>query len=101
VPLIDAIATHDPDSRHTVLFVVNRSLDQAVELDADMRAVHAHSLIETLTLADADVNATNTEKWPNRVIPRNLDGTTLTDGTLNAVLPPVSWSMMRLSSAIP
>ena len=101
VPLIDAIATHDPDSRHTVLFVVNRSLDQAVELDADMRAVHAHSLIEALTLADADVNATNTEKRPNRVIPRNLGGTTLTDGTLNAVLPPVSWSMMRLSSAIP
>jgi alpha-N-arabinofuranosidase len=99
VPFIDAIATHDRDSRQTVVFVVNRSIDTAVELNADFRAVQARSLIEALTLADADVYATNTEQLPNRVIPKALDGAALTDGFLHAVLPPVSWSMLRVSDS--
>jgi alpha-L-arabinofuranosidase len=97
VPFVDAVATHDVESRQTVLFVVNRSIDQAVELDADVRGVRAGAMVEALTLADRDVQATNTEERPNRVIPRVLDGATLTDGSLHAVLPPVSWSMLRLS----
>jgi alpha-L-arabinofuranosidase len=97
VPFADAVATHDVESRQTVLFVVNRSVDQAVELDADVRGVRAGVLVEAVTLTDRDVQATNTEEQPNRVIPRALDGATLTDGALHAVLPPVSWSMLRLS----
>jgi alpha-N-arabinofuranosidase len=31
VPLVDAVATHDVESRQTALFVVNRSVDQAAE----------------------------------------------------------------------
>ncbi len=97
VPVIDTVATHDPDSGQTVLFIVNRSVDAAVELNADVRGVQARSLMEALTLSDPDQKATNTEGQPNRVIPRALDGVTLTDGTLHAALPPVSWSMVRLS----
>jgi alpha-L-arabinofuranosidase len=97
VPFVDAVATHDVESRQTVLFVVNRSVDLAVELDADVRGVRAGAVVEALTLADRDVQATNTEERPNRVMPRVLDGATLTGGALHAVLPPVSWSMLRLS----
>jgi len=97
VPFVDAVATHDVESRQTVLFVVNRSVDQAVELDADVRGVRAGVLVEAVTLTDRDVQATNTEEQPNRVIPRALDVAILTDGAMHAVLPPVSWSMLRLS----
>lgn len=97
VPFFDAVATYDSDSRQTVLFVVNRSVDQAVELDVDVRGVRAGALVEALTLTDSDVHATNTEERPNRVIPVALDSATLTDGAVHAVLPPVSWSVLRLS----
>jgi len=97
VPFVDAVATHDVESRQTVLFVVNRSVDQAVELDADVRGVRAGVLVEAVTLTDRDVQATNTEEQPNRVIPRALDVAILTDGAMHAVLPPVWWSMLRLS----
>ena len=97
VPFVDAVATHDASSHRAVLFVVNRSVDQAVELQADVRGVQPVALVEALTLADGDIRATNTELTPNRVTPRVLDGVTLTGGTIHAVLPPVSWSMLRLS----
>lgn len=97
VPVIDAIATHDPDRGEFALFVVNRSVDHAIELKADVRGVQARSLVEALTINDADLGATNTEINPNRVIPKALEGASLDAGTLCAVLPPVSWSMLRLS----
>jgi alpha-L-arabinofuranosidase len=96
VPVIDAVVTHDPDHHGTTLFAVNRSVDQAVELNADVREVLAQTLVEALTLTDADLLATNTEKRPDRVVPRPLEGAALEAGTLHAVLPPVSWSVVRL-----
>jgi alpha-N-arabinofuranosidase len=97
VPMIDAIATHDPDRGESVLFIVNRSVDEAVELEADMRGVQARALVEALTIHDADLGAANTEMHPNRVVPKALEGASFDAGTLCAVLPPVSWSMLRLS----
>jgi alpha-N-arabinofuranosidase len=97
VPYVDAVATHDDSSHRTVLFVVNRSVDQAVELEADVRGIRSDALVEALTLADGDVQASNSEARPNRVIPRPLEGATLSGGALHAVLPPVSWAMLRLA----
>jgi alpha-N-arabinofuranosidase len=47
--------------------------------------------------SDSDVSATNTEEQPNRVTPRTLAGAVLKDGAVNVALPPVSWSIIRLS----
>jgi alpha-N-arabinofuranosidase len=101
VPVIDGVATHFSDRGQTVLFLVNRSIDQPVELTADVRGVQARAVVEALTLSDDDKDATNTERQPNRVRPKALDGATLEAGYLRAVLPPVSWSMVRLSSSMP
>jgi alpha-N-arabinofuranosidase len=97
VPLVDAIATHDPENGQAVLFIVNRSVDEAVEVNADVRGIAPRSLQEAITLTDVELNATNTEAAPNRVLPKTLDVVTLDGGTLCAVLPPVSWSMVRLA----
>jgi alpha-N-arabinofuranosidase len=97
VPVIDAIATHDPDSRQAVLFMVNRSLDQAVEVNADLRGITPRLVVEAVTVADGDAGATNTEANPSRVVPKPLEDVTLEGGSLCAVLPPVSWTMVRLS----
>jgi alpha-L-arabinofuranosidase len=49
------------------------------------------------TVADGDAGATNTEANPSRVVPKPLEDVTLEGGSLCAVLPPVSWTMVRLS----
>ena len=97
VPVVDAVATHDAEGQRTVLFVVNRSVDQMVELDVDVRGVHAGAVVEALTLTDGDVQASNSAERPDRVIARAIDGANLSDGILHVALPPVSWSMLRLA----
>ena len=56
---------------------------------------------EATTLNDDDVDACNTENDTDRVVPRPLTDLTVEDGTLRAVLPPVSWNVIRLSRPNP
>ena len=46
---------------------------------------------------DADGSAVNSADQPERVQPRRLDDMKVTDGHATAVLPPLSWSMIRLT----
>jgi alpha-N-arabinofuranosidase len=98
VPLVDAVATRDDAG--VVLFVVNRSLDATVQLTVDTRPLSAQvAVVDCLQLADADRHASNTAAEPERVVPRAL---TLpppdVDGEIDVPLPPVSWTMVRLTS---
>jgi alpha-L-arabinofuranosidase len=98
VPLVDAVATRDADAGETAIFVVNRSIGRPVPLDVDIRALSPCALVEALTVTDADPYATNNQQRPDRVRPVPLAAVTVDSGTLLAVLPPVSWSMLRLSA---
>lgn len=96
VPLVDATATLDDESGEVTLLCVNRCLDQPVELRAGVRALGGCRVLESTSLHDADLSACNTEEQPDRVVPRPLDAVSLDDGGLRAVLPPVSWTVIRL-----
>ncbi|WP_116245034.1 alpha-N-arabinofuranosidase [Nocardiopsis sp. FIRDI 009] len=98
VPVVDAALTHDPDCGTAALFIVNRSVDQPVTLGADLRGLRAEKVTEALTLSDPDTYATNTADQPDRVTPSANEDVRLEDGRLTAVLPPVSWSVVTLST---
>ncbi|GAB7042305.1 MULTISPECIES: arabinosylfuranosidase ArfA [Catenuloplanes] len=95
-PLVDAVATRDEETGAVALFVVNRSIDDPVRLTVNTRAFDRELRIGDATvLADDDVYATNTADAPDRVAPRPHPG--VTPGSLDVVLPPVSWSVIPLS----
>ena len=99
VPLIDAVATRDDDG--AVLFVVNRSLDAPVNLAVDTRPLGVQiAPVEGLQLADADRHASNTAADPDRVRPSAVSlPPPDAAGEIDISLPPVSWTMLRLTSA--
>ncbi|GAA1080901.1 arabinosylfuranosidase ArfA [Nocardiopsis metallicus] len=99
VPALDAVVTHDDQDGSTSLFVVNRSTDQHLTLDADLSAVAPGAVTDAQTLSDEDPYAANTMDAPDRVVPRPAKDVRLADGRLTAVLPPVSWSVITLSPA--
>ncbi|HEX6340253.1 alpha-N-arabinofuranosidase [Umezawaea sp.] len=94
VPVVDAVATHDPDTGAVVVFAVNRHRTEPVELRVSL-AFGAVEVAEAWTLSDPDTAAANTEQEPDRVVPRSQP-TDLADDTLTVVLPPVSWNAVRL-----
>nr|WP_281291779.1 alpha-N-arabinofuranosidase [Saccharothrix saharensis] len=96
VPVVDAVATHDEESGDTVVFVVNRHRAEPVDLRVGLAAFGDVEVAEAWLVHDPDGSATNTEADPDRVVPRPQEAT-IADGELHAVLPPVSWTAVRLS----
>nr|WP_211348491.1 alpha-N-arabinofuranosidase [Saccharothrix texasensis] len=96
VPVVDSVATHDEETGDTVVFVVNRHRSEPVDLTVALAAFGDVEVAEAWTVHDPDGSATNTEDDPDRVVPRPQTAT-IADGDLRVVLPPVSWTALRLT----
>jgi alpha-N-arabinofuranosidase len=93
--LLHATAVRAEDGSVTV-FAVNRSRTDALPLEVALNGLALTSVVEHSALADADPDARNTLDAPERVAPHQVEGTALQDGTLTAVLEPLSWNVIRL-----
>jgi alpha-N-arabinofuranosidase len=99
VPVVDATAVHDESTGAVTLFAVNRDQHEPVALDVDVRSLPTLAVGEHVALSDDDPEATNTADRPDRVTPTRLADVKATDGTVTAVLPALSWNMIRLRPA--
>jgi alpha-N-arabinofuranosidase len=97
VPVVDAVATCDAESGETSVFLVNRSLDEEVTIDIDVRLLGAVTLSHVESLWDEDIHAANTLRDPERVGLRPNETARLEDGTVTITLPPVSWTALTLA----
>jgi alpha-N-arabinofuranosidase len=95
VPLVDAVASHDPGSG-TAVFLVNRSQDEPATVSIDVSALGAIAVTESWTLSDEDPDARNVRGDAERVVARANDTITVEDGVLTVELPPVSWNALHL-----
>ncbi|GII76798.1 alpha-N-arabinofuranosidase [Sphaerisporangium rufum] len=98
VPALVATATHDDDAGSLAVFAVNRS-ETPLPVQADLRALTGLARAEHLTVGGGDPAARNTRDAPDRVVPRPAPGAALSGGRLSAVLPPLSFNVLRLSPA--
>jgi alpha-N-arabinofuranosidase len=97
VPLVTSTATFDEETGDVTVLCVNRSTSDPVDLVADIRALAGCRVREASVLSDDDLTARNTAEHPDRVAPRHQD-VALDDGELRTQLPPVSWTVIRLST---
>ncbi|HET8780212.1 MAG TPA: alpha-L-arabinofuranosidase C-terminal domain-containing protein, partial [Agromyces sp.] len=96
VSVVDAVATHDASTGDTAIFLVNRSLDEEVEIVVDTSILGAVGIVSAQTLWDDDIHATNTLQQPDRVRLRPNASARIADGSLRLTLPPVSWTAVSL-----
>ncbi|MEV0982205.1 alpha-N-arabinofuranosidase [Streptomyces sp. NPDC049915] len=94
--LLHATAVRAEDGAVTV-FAVNRGRTEPLPLHVALSGLDLTRVVEHSALADADPDARNTLTEPERVVPHQVDGTTLADGRLTAVLEPLSWNVIRLA----
>lgn len=98
VPLLETTATLDESTGQMTLFAVNRSQDGPLNLDADLRSLPGFEVVEHLVLEHQDANATNTIERPHEVTPHRRGDATAEDGSLTALLPKLSWNVIRLTA---
>ena len=94
--VVDAVATHDEATGSTAIFLVNRSLDEEVEIVVDTSILGDVSILSAESLWDDDIHAANTAQQPDRVGLRSNDSARITDGALRMTLPPVSWTAVSV-----
>ncbi len=98
VPVLDAVATFDDDGAALTAILVNRSLDAALPVRVIANGFPPLRFVERLQLCDGDPDAGNSATEPDRVriqpgSPVDIDGIGFT-----LVLPPMSWTMVRLAA---
>ncbi len=99
VPLLEAVATIDEEQGKLTLFAVNRGQQDALSLEGDLRALPDYAVVEHLVLEHDDPKAINTLARPREVWPRADGNATCQDGLLTALLPKLSWNVIRLAAA--
>ena len=79
-----------------MVFAVNRSLDQAMQLEGDARHFAGYHVLEHITLSNPDLKAANSLA-SQPVAPRSGgDAALAPDGHLTASLAPASWNVIRM-----
>lgn len=97
VPLIDAVATFDPGTRTTSVFLVNRSQTEEAKVTIDLTSLKGGAIVlDAQTLSDTDVYAKNTLAHPDRVGLTKNKSVAVRDGAVEITLPPVSWTALSL-----
>jgi alpha-N-arabinofuranosidase len=95
VPALHAAAVIDDATGAVTVFAVNRSRQAPLELRIGLRGITSAHVVEHSAIADRDEDARNTAQHPDRVRPVAVSGTRISGGTAHAVLPPMSWNMIR------
>ncbi len=97
VPLLEATATIDEERERLTIFAVNRDQAEPLALRGNLRGLSGYEVVEHLVLDHPDPKATITLDRPKTVVPRRAAGAAVADGTLTALLPKLSWSVIRLA----
>jgi len=97
VPLCEVIATIDDAGGEIAVFILNRSEGEHVALELNTIGMGELTVVERLQLGGSDLDATNNVDHPDRVEPVAVAQSAPMDGLLSLDLPPVSWTLLRLS----
>jgi alpha-N-arabinofuranosidase len=95
-PLVDAVATHDPETGDMAVFVVNRSMTEEAAFDIDTSVLGDVEIVSAVSVHDDDIHAANTLADRERVAPRENTSVRLGDASVGITLPPVSWTSISL-----
>lgn len=96
VPLLNATATLDDANEQLTIFAVNRDQQAVLPIEGDLRALPGYQVVEHIVLEHEDSKAVNTIDCPNNVVPHSRGDAAVDAGRLSAILPKLSWNVIRL-----
>ena len=96
VPYLDASAVHDEEKGIITFFLVNRNGTENLDTGFDLHGFGKPSVIEHQTMAHKELEASNTLKNHDAVVPSKGTGAKVEDGRLMVRLPPYSYHVVRV-----
>jgi len=100
VPLLEATAVAGDENKELTVFAVNRDPDQPLLLEGRLGQFVGYKMVEHIVLEHEDLKAKNTREQPDNVVPHNRGDSRVEDGFLRAVLPRLSWNVIRMKKLL-
>lgn len=97
VDALTAVATHNESTGEVVVFAVNRSIDDSASLELNLSGFGDLEIVEALTYFNDDPYWKASPEDDTSVVPAVNESVALSNGQLDAHLPAVSWSVIRLA----
>jgi len=98
VPYVDVAATYNAESKDFSVFVLNRDLSKARELEFLWEGSAPSRVVESQTLTGDDLKAFNSFEAPQRVAPRPFEKPSTSGMRTRFEAPPRSYSIIQWSS---
>jgi len=100
VPVVDASATYDEETGRAALFVANRDLAESSTLDVDLRGLGISAVRAASTLHAGEGQNRNTSNQTDHqaVVPVDFADHAVSEGRLQAILPPLSWTVFEFDA---
>jgi alpha-N-arabinofuranosidase len=98
VPYLDSIAVFDEQTETLTVFAVNRSQEDSMLLECDVRGFEGYGVIEHIVLENDDAKATNKNN-KNNVLPHSNGNAEVREGQLTTNLSKLSWNVIRLAKS--
>ncbi|MDF2906199.1 MAG: Alpha-N-arabinofuranosidase [Herbinix sp.] len=95
VPYVESIGVLNEDKKELTVFAVNRSLEDSIDFEINLRDFVGATFLEHIVLEHEDLKAVNTVETPDHVVP-HLNGVTKLDSeSATATLNKHSWNVIR------
>ncbi|MCM3601851.1 alpha-N-arabinofuranosidase [Robertmurraya korlensis] len=96
VPFLESTAVYNEEEETLTIFAVNRHLEEGLALDVDIRNFEGYEVIEHIVLENDDIKQTNSAQG-TPVTPHSNGNATHENGGVKALLPKLSWNVIRLA----
>jgi alpha-L-arabinofuranosidase len=97
MPLLDVSASYDEEHARGAAFLVNRSLEEHLEVEINWQGRAPRQVSGAWQLSGTDPKAANSFADPNVVVSRALSGVALKDGRISLSLPPLSFTTIAVA----
>jgi alpha-L-arabinofuranosidase len=94
VPALDVSASYDPTTQQGAVFLVNRSLNEAVETELVWQDLKNVRIDKAWQMAGSDPKAVNTWESPNQLAAVSISTPEIVDGKTTLRLPPLSFTAL-------
>lgn len=98
-PYIDSVVLEDDEKELLTFFIVNKDLENSIELDCDIRQFERYRIEKHILLYHDDLKAENSERNPENVRPTEVKDSKIDAGILNIQLKKQSFHMIQLKKA--
>ncbi len=96
IPYLDIAGVHDDQAETITFFAINRHGDQTLTTDISLQGFGTPSILEHMVITHKNLEATNTAKNPDNVVPVAGDTASVKGTTLTLKLPPYSYHVIRV-----